>query len=326
MNDSINTAILNWVPYKLLPQQANEELLCKWLYLGTKLMTAPFFDQTISECKSLPENSKLRSSLSTVSVFEAWTEQTESIKPTAFIFHVSRCGSTLLSQLLSLMEENIVLSEVPFFDELLRRGFTQQQMNDMLPVLKSAITLYGTKRNNSQKNLFIKTDSWHIHFYRELRLLYPDVPFIFLYRRPDEVIRSHQKLRGMQAVPGVIEPALFGFKADEAIQMNLDEYTAAVLETYYKGITAIITKDKNTIAINYNEGAMNMMNKIAAFTKLKIQPHDADAMMQRAEFNAKHPDKKFSESPINEQQPPVYMQNAFELYNKLEQAKAAQSN
>jgi hypothetical protein len=320
MNENIEAAIKNWVPYKLLPQQANEELLCKWLYLGNELTTAPFFDQTISQCKSLPQNSKLKSSVSSLSILEHWSKQINSIEPTAFIFHVSRCGSTLLSQLLSLQSENIVLSEVPFFDELLRKGFNLQQMNELLPVLKSAINLYGARRNNMQKNLFIKTDSWHIHFYKDLRALYPHLPFIFLYRRPDEVIRSHQKLRGMQAVPGVIEPALFGFNTNEIIKFNLDEYTAKVLETYLQAFIDILKNDKNSIAINYNEGPMNMMYKIAAFTKLPISADDEAVMIQRAGFHAKYPGEKFNEASIDDA-PPLYMHNAFALYNELEQIK-----
>lgn len=320
MSENIEAAIKNWIPYKLLPQYGNEELLCKWLHLGNELMTAPFFDQTISQCKSLPQNSKLISSVSSVSVLEPWAQQINSIEPTAIIFHVSRCGSTLLSQLLSLQAENIVLSEVPFFDELLRKGFNMGQMNKMLPVLKSAVNLYGARRNNQQKNLFIKTDSWHIHFYKELRLLYPHLPFIFLYRRPDEVIRSHQKQRGMQAVPGVIEPALFGFDSNEVMQMNFDEYTAKVLETYMQAFITILKIDKNSMAINYNEGPMNMMYKIAVFTKLPIRADDEAVMMQRAGFHAKYPGEKFNETPMNDE-PPLYMQNAFALYNELEQIK-----
>jgi hypothetical protein len=320
MNEGVETAIKNWIPYKLLPQHANEELLCKWLYLGNELMTAPFFDQTISQCKSLPQNSKLKSSVSSVSIFEHWSKQINSIEPTAFVFHVSRCGSTLLSQLLSVQAENIVLSEVPFFDELLRTGFNLQQMNELLSVLKSSIKLYGARRNSMQKNLFVKTDSWHIHFYKELRVLYPDVPFIFLYRRPDEVIRSHQKLRGMQAVPGVIEPALFGFDANEVMQMNFDEYTAEVLESYMRAFINILKSDKNSMAINYNEGAMNMMYKIAAFTKLPISADDEAVMIQRAGFHAKYPGEKFSEPSMNDA-PPLYMHNAFTLYNELGQIK-----
>ncbi len=47
------------------------------------------------------------------------------------------------------------------------------------------------------------------------RKLYPQTPFILLYRQPGEVIRSQQKRRGMQSIPGLLEPEIFGFTKNE---------------------------------------------------------------------------------------------------------------
>jgi len=44
-----------------------------------------------------------------------------SLAPTVFIFHVYRCESILLVQLLSLDKQNIVLAEPPIFNEVSRR-------------------------------------------------------------------------------------------------------------------------------------------------------------------------------------------------------------
>ncbi|MBX9781896.1 MAG: sulfotransferase [Chitinophagaceae bacterium] len=319
MNEAIASALKNWLPYRLLPQ-ADDELFCKWFYLGDEMIKEPFFNDTILRCRSLPYNSTLKSSISSVSLLQDWSEQLKTALPAAFIFHVSRCGSTLLSQLLSVQKENIVLSEVPFFDELLRKGFAANTMNEILPAVKASVAMYSAQRNEYQQHVFIKTDSWHIHFYKELRLLYPDVPFVFLYRKPDEVIRSHQKKRGMQAVPGVIEPALFGFDLNEILSINLDEYMARVLETYLQKFLEILETDSNCIAINYNEGAMTMMHRIAAFINIPINAEDEAAMLERAGFHAKYPGEKFYE-PAVEDEPPLYLQKAFELYHQLEQVK-----
>src|SRR5690606_34626620 len=122
------------------------------------------------------------------------------VAPTAFIFHVSRCGSTLLSQLLDLDEANIVLSEVPLLDQLLRLpetfpGISRAQQET---ALQATIRLLGQKRTGHEKQLFIKLDSWHVFFAATLRKQYPSVPFILLYRAPDEVFESHRRHRGMQ--------------------------------------------------------------------------------------------------------------------------------
>jgi hypothetical protein len=260
--------------------------------------------------------------MSSIDVLPEWATTTDNIEPTAFIFHVSRCGSTLLSQMLSLQKSNIVLSEVPFFDDLLRYGKKENCLPQTLPIIKAAIDLYSTKRNAEYKNVFIKTDSWHIHFYKELRELYPTTPFFFLYRKPDEVVQSQQKKRGMQAIPNLIEANVFGFNKEEISTMPLDEYMGMVIESYLEKFYAILQKDKNCFALNYHTGAMEMINTIATKIALHITKEEYVAMEQRAGFHAKFPNQVFSEEKRIEAIP-SYLKKSFELYERIEEIRLA---
>jgi hypothetical protein len=319
MNSNIHQVLKNWIPYKFVT--LNDATYCRWLYLGDTPFTAPFFDETISACRSLPQNSKMLSSLSSADVLPGWAAQAECISPSAIIFHISRCGSTLVSQLLALQQTSIVLSEVPFFDALLRRG-KKDPAFDSSAMLKAAVQLYGARRKGLEQNLFIKADSWHIHFYSELRQLYPEVPFILLYRRPDEVLRSQQKNRGMQAVPGVLEPEIFGFDRDVLTITNLDEYMVKVIESYLQAFAEILKTDQFALPVNYNEGAMAIVKKIAAVTGLDITEADMASMQQRAGFHAKYPGQFFAE-PAMQEPIPAYLEKAFELYQEVENVRTA---
>jgi hypothetical protein len=314
-NDALS-ALKNWIPIKLLDEPNND--LCRWLYVGNKNFTEPFFDETISACRSLPKNGHLKRSISSIDILQEWAKGLDAIKPTAFIFHVSRCGSTLIAQLLSMQPQNIVLSEVPFFDDLLRYGF-KTNMN-ILPQLEAAISFYATKRTDDCKNLFIKTDSWHVHFYDELRLLYPSTPIFLLYRKPDEVLRSQQKKRGMQAIPNLLEADIFGFDTEIISHKPLDEYMGMVLETYFEKLVGIVQKDKNTYPLNYNEGAIAMVEKIAAISGISFTTEEKLAMQDRAGFHAKYPAQVFNESQV-EEPVPTYLQKSFVLYNKMEEIR-----
>src|SRR6202012_5996296 len=118
----------------------------------------------------------------------------------------SRCGSTLITQLLGLDPNHVTLSEVPFIDELLRaRG-----LPDISAAVKAALVCYGQNRTGVEQRLFVKTDSWHLSFYRELREWFPGIPVVLLYRSPDEVLYSQRKRRGIHAVPGIIASDLLG--------------------------------------------------------------------------------------------------------------------
>jgi hypothetical protein len=59
-----------------------------------------------------------------------------------------------------------------------------------------------------------------------LRAAFPDTPWIFLYRDPREVLMSHERMPGMQALPGP-EAALVG--VDEPGALPGLDFTARVL-------------------------------------------------------------------------------------------------
>jgi hypothetical protein len=316
MNKESTNSIKGWIPIKLYPEDSS--LICRWLYVGNKDFTEPFFDETISACRAqFSENGHLKRSMSSTDILADWSTEMDVIEPTAFIFHISRCGSTLISQMLGMQPSNIILPEVPFFDDLLRYGKKQDCMPEILPQLKAAIGLYGAKRNEDQQQLFIKPDSWHIHFYKELRALFPTVPFFLLYRKPDEVIRSQQKKRGMQALPNYLEAEIFGFDKEKISDMPLDEYMGMVIESYLDTFLDILQKDQRAYAINYHEGAMPIVDTIALVTGLPITDAERQLMEKRAGFHAKFPDQVFTEEQP-EAAVPGYLKRSFELYDKIE--------
>lgn len=311
-----SSPVAGWIPVKLQP--TDDDLLCRWMYAGDKAFSEPFFDETIAACRSLYEtNWHMKRSMSTCSALAELAQQTDAVEPSAFIFHISRCGSTLITQMLGMQPCNILLSEVPFFDELLRYGKLHGCMPDMLTQLRAAIALYGARRNEQHRHLFIKTDSWHIHFYKELRTLYPAAPFFLLYRKPDEVLRSQQKKRGMQALPNYLEPAIFGFDKTVIAAATMDEYMGMVIESYLDAFVRILQNDTNAYALNYHDGAMEMIETIAAVTRLPITAGEKKAMQERAGFHAKFPGQLFSEEkdtgPV-----PDFLKKSFGLYEQLE--------
>ncbi len=310
MEITVANALHNWIPFKLAKAEGAKQV--RWIYLGDTGFIHPFFEETVSACMHLPENSNKVRVCSDLSILKEWAPKLNHQKPSAFIFHVSRCGSTLASQLLALDPANIVLSEVPLLDELLH-----QDDDDSSALFDAAISFYGNKRKGNEERLFIKTDSWHVLSYKKLRSLYPGVPFILLYRHPAEVIRSQQKRRGVQAVPGLLDPAIFGFNREVIVKMDFDHYMALVLEAYYTAFLEIMATDELAQLVNYNEGPLNIVQHIAKATSTVFSAEIKTKMEERAGFHAKYPDQVFSELK-NEMEIPPYQQKAFSLYEELE--------
>lgn len=312
-----NHPLRNWIPFRL--DFHDKELYCRWLYVADKKYTEPFFHETTGLCRVFEENRKPFQSVCTLQGIVDFSENIPSLAPTAFIFHVSRCGSTLLAQLLSLDEQNIVLAEPPIFDEVLREiAFKKTEISPekIDESLKAVVKFLGQKRTGNEQNFFIKLDSWHIFYYEKLRKLYPKTPFIFSFRRPDEVIRSQVKESGMHAAPGVIQPALFGFTLEEILNIEHPVYIAKVLEKYFERYLEIIENDENALFINYAEGVLTSLDKIGQFLDLKIEPSIKQKMVERTQFHSKRPNTFFEEKPL-EDELPDYQKNVFKMYEKL---------
>ena len=55
-----------------------------------------------------------------MSALEELNERSAGLAPSLFLFHVSRCGSTLISQMLAALPQNVVISEAGPMDAILR--------------------------------------------------------------------------------------------------------------------------------------------------------------------------------------------------------------
>ena len=285
--------LANWIPFQL-NYSAKDSWNLKWMHLENVRMTHPFFDETIHVCRCKQREKSNSESLSTPD-FMLWADQDlESLAPGAFIFHVSRCGSTLLSQAFSAPEENIVIAEAPLFDEILRATEKQPDLHKstLEAWFKSAIKFTGQKRNFKETNYIIKLDSWHIHFYELLREWYPQTPFFFLYRQPDEVIASHDKRRGLQAVPGMINDNLLKTGQSASFGGDFNSYTAQVLEQYFLKLQNIHAEaHPENFFFNYADGSKKMVESFSQFTGIPVR--NPEETNKRLGFHSKSSEEIF---------------------------------
>jgi hypothetical protein len=217
-----------WTPMRIYWRQAQPTV--DWGYLGGRRFTDPFFEQTIGECVRHPADLLFRHQ-TPLEILGELAENRPGLAPTGFIFHMSRCGSTLLSQMLAAVPGNIVISEASPVDAILRAHFQDTNATEELRIkwLRWLLSALGRQRWPEEKHLVIKFDCWHALFLPLIQRAFPSVPWIFIYREPVEVLMSHVRQRGPQMIPGVLDPRLFGWDAQRLEGMALDEYVARVL-------------------------------------------------------------------------------------------------
>lgn len=295
--ENINHPLFNWIPYKLI--EKDNEVYFEWLYVSDIKFAEPFFDETVSKCKSHEYNSKMKKAVSSVENVIEWSQELEAVELKSLVFHVSRCGSTMLSQCLATSSENIMISEGPVFDQILRSD--NFGLEKKAALLKAVLKFLGQKRFPEQKNLILKLDAWHIFNAGYLRTVFPEIPFALLYRKPDEVLKSHQKLMGMHMVPNLIPPAVFGISSQEMEETNFQQYGALVLEKYFRGFLDFYETDQNVTLLNYNGGMENVIKKFISFTALYYADNEREKMFERLKKHSKNSSVAFKGDSFKEE-------------------------
>ncbi|MFD2556514.1 hypothetical protein [Sphingobacterium tabacisoli] len=306
----------NWIPYKL--EVVDQEVSVLWLDLEDRFIAEPFFDETILDNKIYAKNKgrgRLVSQSDIRSLCE-WAARIDSSTVTAFIFHVSRCGSTLLSQCLVADQKYVVIPEAPLLDDILHmdevllpEGISKERF------FKATLTFLGQKRLG-QEQLFIKLDSWHIHKYNLLRRWFSDTPFYFLSREPKAIIQSHEKRRGIHMIPGYLSEMANSVQVAERHYRDFSQFTADVLRSFYKGLINIRLQDNHLD--HFYDYAWGMMGLLADFdAHVGTQLSTSEAAVTRLNKHSKYPDQVFAE--LQEEEDSALYEHCLSVYSQYEE-------
>jgi hypothetical protein len=280
-----------WLPIRASWQGA--ELYVHWAYFGERRLRDPFFEGDVRSCLSAPFNRLFRY-VTPIETLAAWLKTRPHLEPSGFIFHMSRCGSTLVSQMLAALPCNIVVSEASPIDTVVQAGRWRPDLGEDRQAnwLNSIIGALGQKRAGSEQRYFIKLDCWHTLALPLFRRAFPTVPWVFLYRDPVEVLVSQLRMPGTQMIPGGFGPNLYGIERS---------YGPGTAEDYYAQVLAKVTEPA---VAHYSSGGGLLVNyrqlPDALFTT--ILPHfgvecceaDRAAMTEATRYDAKSPGVEFA--------------------------------
>ena len=212
-----------------------------------------------------------------------------SLRPSGFILHMSHCGSTLVSQMLASLSHNVVVSEAAPIDAAVQIG--------QVETLAAMVAAFGRKRGN-ERGYFLKLDCWHALALSLFRRAFPEVPWVFLYRDPVEVLVSQVRQRGAQMVPEFVHPSLYGLGDIGGIPN--EDYCARVLEKICSAASANMD-DGSGLLVNYNELPQAAWTKILPHFGVTPSESDDQAMRCAARQDAKAPRSEFvSDSAVKQ--------------------------
>lgn len=279
-----------WVPTRV--QSHDGHLQLHWMRLGKIRYAESFFDNAISRSLSGFRHGIERRITSMDEFADAFSPDLAT-EPSGFIFHLSRCGSTLASQLLSTLAGSTVISEAPPIDAVLRANLhdatiTEEQRIHWLRAVLAALRHSGV----GTRHFFVKFDAWNTLELPLIRRAYPSVPWIFVCREPLEVLRSHAKIPGSHMVQGVIEPETYGWRQPVPIATQT-EYGAAVLLAICNAALSAMQGVGGGRVVDYGRLPAAMWTDLPHLFGIVPSEEETGRMKHASQYDAKHPSEHF---------------------------------
>ncbi|MCB9764350.1 MAG: hypothetical protein H6739_31545 [Alphaproteobacteria bacterium] len=205
-----------------------------------------------------------------------WT--LDSVPIHGFIFMLHRCGSSLLAKVLAADPHSIVITEATPLQEglwdVLTDGWTRAPGPDAVPVLRGLLLALARRRAGDERGAYFKFDTFHAHYMGLLRAAFPEVPCLFLYRDPVEVLVSATRRPSaqLQRVKGLPPSAAWtGLPAHEVTALP----DVAYLERVY-------TRTLHTV--------LDHPHPLALLRYRDLRPAHLEAVMRTAFGRAPSPD------------------------------------
>jgi hypothetical protein len=258
---------------------------------------APFFSESIDQCLRDPARLLFwrETSLSTL---RDWATARPGLPPCGLIFHLSRCGSTLICQMLASLRSTLVLSEPGPLDQVLRLVGGRRASTAVAPIpgsqraasdwLRWTVSALGQRRFAGQDYLVVKLDAWAIFDWRLITETFPGTPSIFVYRDPAQVLLSHLGHRGYHMVPGTLPLDYLGLPAGLVDTLSPEEYGAAVLGRMCAA--AVDAVGQGTMEpVPYSSLPAAVTDVVAPRFGITVPDHDRGGLDHAARRDAKNP-------------------------------------
>jgi len=289
----VSESLNGWLPIGLAFGQ--RALYVRWIEFGARRQSAPFVHQSVRQLRALRPPARER--VTDVAALLDYTRDLPAAEPAGVIFHVSRCGSTLLSNILGTGDGVISISESRLVSMLLseRPGRPQdsrerdlERRRNVLSAVLSVYARHGT--DHGRPTVVIKCNSTSLLHLPFVRTLWPSVPFLIIIRDPVEVLVSNLEVpggwvRARHLALDRISP--YGWTGLEMQQMSDEEYCARV--TGLLCAAAVPHVGPLCRVIDYERLHLPHIYEIARFFRIALPSGQAPVVQRAAARYSKDP-------------------------------------
>lgn len=282
--------LARWTPVSLAIEPPAPTI--DWCDLSDLTFSEPFFSQTLIRVGDEPVSREL------VTTDLAALRQIDAVAPgrdpDGFIFHISRCGSTLVSQLAASLDGVAVLAEADPLNTVLGLDPATVDVQLQVDCLRLLIQAYGRGRPGARR-FIVKFSSWNLLYLDVLRRAFPQVPCVFVARDPVEVAASILGGRTgwmrLREAPARAE-SLLGIPAATVAGLDDAGFCVAVLERFF---TAILEAEiPGALHVDYAGLPGIVWDRVLPYFGINPTAAEAAGLREVARRDAKTPSATFA--------------------------------
>ena len=256
-----------------------------WFDFGDMQLRETFLE--ISAEERLSQHADALTVVTDLEVLETPDLYPDALSPAGFIFHVGRCGSTLLAKVLSSLDRHIVIKEAEPVQHLLDVEYEEVFGEKRVRYLQSLLNVYGHRRLPVHERFFVKFSSNHVKRLEMIRRLYPGVPWLFLYRNPYEIIPTSLEgpawfIRNKNTAEGAFEA---GQSIEAVEQMSDLEFSVQVESSILR--IAIENACDHCLFVDYTQLIPENLPRILRFFGINVTGEEYDGMVEQFGFYSK---------------------------------------
>ena len=280
------TQLKGWLPVDAVVVDGRPGL--QWIEMRDVDLAEPFFQQTVERVRN--DGTSRRELFTEFDVLLQLEKELESVAPTGFIFHSSRCGSTLVANACRALANSIVLSEALAIDKLIARFITdaggiKESLYSVF--LRGLVHAMGQRRRGNEQHLFVKFACCSFSQIERIRRVWPHVPWVFLYRDPVETIVSN-----VNDVPSWLVDedrrvlaAITGTTAAAIEEMTLEELCARTIGSFFTHAERLA--NDNGMLVNYNQLSVPVLSSVLSFFNVSPSAQELETITRVSGIYAK---------------------------------------
>ena len=275
-------ALAGWTPVALAVDAAGA-IAIDWGDLRGVRFAEPFFQQTVERWAGGDPAPLVRTGLDALEALD----HTPSLDPAAFIFHLSRCGSTLCTRVLGALEGTLVLSEPPPVNALLTAEMAGLGAERAVPLLRLLLRALARRRFGDEQRAVFKLSSWNVRRLALFRRAFPATPVIWIQRDPTDVLASLAADPPSWALALRQSPGFAHALAAEPVSgtTSLADCLAAVIIASLRAIAE--ARPPSFLALDYRELPEAVWTRIAPFLGIALPDEVVPRLREIARYDAK---------------------------------------